>query len=59
VVGSESAFELSACVLHSLKSRLFSIASKPEANRGKLEVFVTEPGAICRIVKITIHLLEK
>lgn len=60
-VVSQSALELLLCV-HSLKfdaRELLSITSKPEADRGKLEVFVTEPGAICSVVKSTIHLLEE
>ena len=40
-------------------AELLSITSKPEADRGKLGVFVTEPGAIRSIVKIAIHLLEE
>ena len=54
----EFALELSLCVLHALAELL--ITSKPEADRGKLEVFVTEPGAIRSVVKfITIDLLEE
>ena len=60
-VVSQSALELLLCV-HSLKfdaRELLSITSKPEADRGKLEVFVTEPVTIGNILKITINLLEK
>jgi hypothetical protein len=49
-------------LLHALRlvlAELLSITSEPEADRGKLGVFVTKPGAICSVVKITINLLEE
>ena len=61
-VVSKSADELSLCVLHAVWSmfvELLSITSKPEADRGKLEIFVPEPGAICSVVKFTINLFEE
>ena len=61
-VVSKSTSELSLCVLHagwSMLVELLPITSKPEADRGKLKIFVTEPGAICSVVKLAINLFEE